>query len=351
MFLSSTSIASILGIPLYLIFLIASIICAIYMVIYQRNLNKALKQNNKKHISLPDFRSFVIVLLVALLFFGIFSTKYTINTMQENMQAEFDLLNSKIDKLQGDVNRAKSDIHDLTEANKKIDSVTYSVDSYDIENQTITYSIEISLKQPSPDTTVSTKIGDTNINCIINDDGKYVGKLEAYMFEVIDYVMDVTIVSNESPVTEEEEHLVILDGWKNCLPSTMVEFDPSWSIVSDILKFSDHLIFEFSNSAEVSIEEAYLEIEEAGKELRTIDFGYTTDNSRYSIPLTNYYLQNLEPHTQIYVYIVAVDSAGYTHRTLVWDNETLNSYSTEHIYDLYGDKLTEGGPYVGAFQE
>ena len=243
------------------------------------------------------------------------------------------------------------DIDYLKRATKKIDSVTYSVDSYNIANETITYNIEISLKQPSENTTVSANIN-TIIDCKLNDSGIYVGKFETYMFNnEFDYAMDVTIITDGIPATEEEESFCDIDGWKNCLPSTIVEFDPSHSVDSNnILKFSNHLIFEFKNSAEVSIKEAYLEVEEADKELMKIDFGYTTDKARYSVPLTEHYLRNLDATSQLYIYIVAVGTAGYTHRTLVWDNETVNNYDKEHIYDEYGDKLTEGGPYVGAFQ-
>ena len=61
--------------PLFLLLIaavITVIVVIIYMAVYKRNINKALQENNGKHVSLPDAPSVIAIILIVVLFFNIF---------------------------------------------------------------------------------------------------------------------------------------------------------------------------------------------------------------------------------------------------------------------------------------
>ena len=173
MFLLTTGndVTAKLALPFYIAFLVAAIIGGIYMLIYRRNLNKALKQNNGRHVSLPDVRSIAIFLLVALLFFGIFSTKSTIIKMQEEMNDEFMFLHDRINHLESNSYSIERKLNELLEANRVVDTVNYSVESYDLDNKKVTYSIEVTLKENNANTNVFLTVKDKVIDCSYVENG------------------------------------------------------------------------------------------------------------------------------------------------------------------------------------
>ena len=346
MFLLTTGndVTAKLALPFYIAFLVAAIIGGIYMLIYRRNLNKALKQNNGRHVSLPDVRSIAIFLLVALLFFGIFSTKSTIIKMQEEMNDEFMFLHDRINHLESNSYSIERKLNELLEANRVVDTVNYSVESYDLDNKKVTYSIEVTLKENNANTNVFLTVKDKVIDCSYVENGKYVGKLEIGIFEIVEDPILVEVGANGVTTSVEEYYYGFFDGWKQCLSTVMIEFNESFSVDSDHkIDFVDNVKVIFNNKEDCYFKEAHLEIDEAGEELVIKDFGYRMGEAEYSINLDRH-LPNIYSDTQVDVYIVAVDNLGYTHRILIneWRGEMLNTYDyPEYVFDKDGNQLTQ----------
>lgn len=340
------------GTTVFIIFFVAAVIGGIYMLIYRRNLNKALRENNGRHINMPEVRSVIIFILVVVLFFTIFRTKYLVEKLQEDMDAQiFWIKRDIIDELEDDIEHLEYQLNEFKNANKLVGYHVLCIDECDLEKGTATYRIEVALNKFSEDTSVSVNICDKNISLSRDLQGKYVGTVEFGLFDYVQESMSILVTQGGITTTEDVGVETVGEPWRSFLPTITAKAPCIWEYSDKKVTLDEKLEIYLESGAMGKFVDAYLEIYLAGDGTKKVDIGFREEQTAYSVSL-NEHLPEIYPASILYVYVVGVDELGYTHKALVnsWEESTWYSHEVykemmetgENIYDKDGKLLTSG---------
>lgn len=332
-----------IAVPVYLIFLAAAIVGGVYMFMYRRKINKALQENNGRHVNMPDGRSVLVVILVCVLFFGVFHTKALVEQLQNNMDVMYMNLSNDIDDLQNDIDDLQDTIVALKQASELIESVNYTVESFDVDAKTVRYEFELVLKTYSDSTKVSMNIGEYAFDLELEAGGKFYGILEMNMFENLSGETYVMVEEGGVTTTEKMDYFSIDASWKEFIPHIFTKAASLIEYENNTLKITPDLMIFFENTENGTFKDAHIEIDLRGDEITTVDIGFVEGKNEYSVDLDKH-LPKIYPADQMYVFVVATDSLGFTHKALVnaWYDGGLHMYEDyELLYDKDGNKLTE----------
>ena len=349
MFLLSTGVskASSFALPIYLVFLAATIIGGIYMLIYRRNINKALKENNGRHVSLPDVRSVIIVILIVVLFYGVFSTKSLIKDMSLQNEYMYNEMEYKLDCLESDVENLELYLKEIENSQKIVSSFEYSLDSYDLEKMTVTYVLEAELRTYSDQTKVFVNVDRGDIELSKAENGKYVGKVKVGMFETREGIATMFVTEGEKTISETLDYVVFSLGWKECLPNMELRTISNYEYdeVKHKLTNDPYVIMEVYPAIAGTFTDIYFEIDVKGEGVKKVEFISNADllQNSYNVDIDEYFPE-IYPDTVMNAYMVGIDSQGYIHKHLFvkWEDGDVHMYDTlVDIYDKDGNKLTE----------
>ena len=149
--------------PIFLLLIagfVAVIAFIIYMALYKRNINKALQENNGKHVSLPDAPSVIAIILIVVLFFNIFSLNSQLGELQHNMNTFRVNLEHDMSNLEDTI----SELNNLIEnSNSLISSYDYETINFNSDKLTVDLKFMLTLKNFTDKTTVSVSIGDNTV--------------------------------------------------------------------------------------------------------------------------------------------------------------------------------------------
>ena len=338
-------------IPVYLIFLLASIACGIYMIMYRRRINKALRENNGRHIDMPDVRTVIIVILTVVLLFGVYRTKYLVQQSEDNLNSMIywsnDLLRQELEE---EIEYLQGQIQELVNANKLISYFNFELENCNIENGTATYKFELILKSMSDDTKVSMSIDDKNIELTRDAQGKFVGDVDVDMYKCLNVEAYVFITQEGITTSESFGNVYLGEAWKAYLPTLTVKAPYEWSYSKKKITLNQKLEVYFESGISGEFVEGYLEICLAGDDVKRVDIDLVEGQPGYSISLDKH-LPEIYPASILKVYVVGVDSLGYTHKALVnmWKDESWNAYdvfkdieNSEELFDKDGNSLSLG---------
>lgn len=325
------------------IFIIAMLIGCIYMILYRISLNKALKENNGRHVKLPDVRSVIIFILVCMLFYGVYSTKSLITEMYENMDVLYEDVNRDLKNIVHDMESMKNDIREIRDASKLVANWDYRIVNSDDANKVFTYEFEVVLKTYSEDTKVSLGLNDMSIELTKNAAGKFIGVSEIGMFDSAEGELFAFINEDGKITSEKLEYVYISGGWKDYLPYMVskVPENATYNSKSKKIELDQTLNIGLESGVDCQFTEVYMMIDVNGEETKKIDIGFEKGKSEYYISLEDE-LPKVEKTDSMYIYMVGIDSLGYTHKLLVnsWEDTKWSFYyDYEYIYDKDGNQL------------
>lgn len=322
------------------IILLATIISGIYMLIYRRNINKALMENNGKHIKMPDVRSVVIVILLCVLFYGVYSSKTLIDEMNEKIDEMSEDTDRNLRNLVHDVESIKNTIY---EDGKLVADWHYYMVKVDNINLVERYKFEVLLKTFTEDTKVSLSLNDISIELNKNSAGKYVGTMDLSVFNSVEGELYVLINEGGKITTEHLEYVWIEGNWRGYMPyiDTTAPQNCSYLPVNKMFVLDERLEICLDKGVDSWFEDVYLEIDVQGEDVKKIDIGFNVDDMYYYVPLEES-LPKVETTDTMHIYVVGIDSLGYTHRTLVnsWSDGQWYFYDDYYnIYDKDGNSI------------
>lgn len=337
----------------FFIFLLATIIGGIYMLIYKRNLNRALRENNPKHASMPDVRSVIIFILVVVLFYGVYSTKNKTEFMYDEMYGEFRAMERDINALRSKMASMTYELQQIKKSNMNVQLFTYDIASYDADKKTVTYNVQMRVKEFNESTKVSLRVDEQLVELMADSLGEYTGKFSVSMFETIEGPISVRIDNNGMIITEEVDNIFPYDVWKECMPTLWATpvFGYEYSSSKKKITLDENLNFGINNVYGVSFTDLYIEIHVDGKDIRKVDVGFDESKSDYSIELDKH-LTDISSDDKVTIHLVGVDSLGYTHKLLVhvWmDGRWAAFEDIEDIYDKDGNPLTTNEPILEVY--
>lgn len=348
---TATSKATSFALPIYLVFLVAAIIGGIYMLMYRRRINKALRENNGRHINMPDARSVIIVILFAVLLFGVYRTKYLVEQSEENLDSLIYWSNDLVrQELEQEIQYLQGQIQELVNASKMVNYYDFSLENCDIENGVATYKLEIILKAISDDTKVSVNIDDKSIELTRDSQGKFTGNVDVNMYKCLNVEAYVFITQGGITTTESLGLVALGEAWKQYLPTIAAKAPYGWEYSNKKIKLNEKLEIYFEAGTEAKFVDAHLEICLAGYDTERVDIDFIESQTAYSVSLEEH-LPEVYPLSKLDVYVVGVDSLGNTHKALVgtWREEMwipCDVYEEmemeEKIYDKDGNLLTSG---------
>ncbi|MBE5927125.1 MAG: hypothetical protein E7270_09215 [Lachnospiraceae bacterium] len=318
----------------------AVVLFVIYLIVYRININKALKENNGKHIALPDVQSIVAIILILILFFNIFSLKSQLTELQNNMDTFRSNTSQKISNLQDTVN----DLYNLTKKeNSLISNYEFETLNFNTEKMTVDIKFMITLKNFNDKTTVSVSIGDKTIKLNNSSTGIFSGTINISIF---DNITDATVFISDGTTTQSE---ILSDVnleyiWMKHIPSIDADFYSDLTYKNDKVYFNDNILYIFLNNPDKHrFTDLYVEIFVDNKSLKKIDIDYSNLKEDYEVKFKDP-VEVPNSDSIIDIYVMGTDSAGITHKYIVFSGNEYSSVvydSSEVLYDSDGSRLTE----------
>lgn len=328
--------------PIFLLLIagfVAVIAFIIYMALYKRNINKALQENNGKHVSLPDAPSVIAIILIVILFFNIFSLNTQLSELQHNMNSFRSNVEHNINNLENTI----SELHSIIEkSNSLISSYDYETFNFNTEELTVDLKFMLTLKNFTDKTTVSVGIGDNTVKLDKSSVGKYTGTMNISIFN---NQTEVTAFISDGNTTQTEilEDIYVDYLWMEHLPSIDAKYDDvSLTYQEGKISFDDYLYIYLNNPDKHRFTDLYIEIFVDNKSAKKIDVGYSNLKEDYELKIKDS-IDVYNEESMIDIYVIGTDSAGITHKCIAYSG---NSYSiigyadNEVLYDSNGTRLT-----------
>ena len=343
-----------MGITAFIIFLLAAVIGGIYMLIYRRNINKALRENNGKHVNMPDVRNVIIFILVVVLFYGVYYTKNKMDEMYDNMEGQYQMIKDDLRVIQNNISSMANSLNELENANKQVESVEYYIVSCDEKEQTATYCFDVVLKKYTETTEVGVLVSDHYVELEGNEEGRYFGEFTVDMFKELEGSIEINIMNDDVNTIEKVKDAYFYHSWVDCLPSIWVDPVFGYEYDGDKLKLTldEKLYITMNQDMSYYFTDVYIELDVKGEGVQKVDIGFTEDDTNYYVDL-NKHFPELYPLSDMSVYVIGVDSAGFTHKVLAnaWRDKSWHSYQDMgNIFDKEGNQLTDNDPMMEVYE-
>lgn len=330
--------------PLFLlifILMIVGVFVLIYLALYRYNLNKALKENNGKHVALPDVRSAISAILIIILFFNIFSLNSQVNDLENeisNLNRNFD---SEISNLQNAINELNNKLDDMEKANSLIPNYSYKVDNFNTNDMTANLILELIPKSYTKDTKISVNINNKDVE-LQDKGGKYAGSIKVNIFDKFEEDTLIATISNGNVMeTCELTDFYVEPLWKYVLPSISAKAPVDFTSSKDKLNIEGDIYVGLYSTDSYKFTDAYMDILVNNKSVKNIDMKFSENEMDYYWYLDES-VEIASTNDIVDVCVIATDSAGYTHKyTLVsWQDDGYAIYEDgEEIFDKNGNKL------------
>ncbi len=313
-----------------LILITVVIVLLLYFVIYNRRINRQLREEESTaHISMASMDSvsrWVIIIAAALLLFSIHGK---ITSLADEQQMTRSALEQEISYLQGQVSDLEQE---LSEQNSLITAFDYELSELDPETMTSKVTLHCTPKSYGEDTEITVSMGNYEIPLTRGSGGIFTGSTDIGIFEALPEEAVVTITTggiSQTQTTDQQPYPFLC---YEALPWMDVYCAESeFSYTNGTCKAE----LTVENSASDWFHDLTLIVRVNGTETERHDLTMQTESFSFSIPS--------EENDSITIYATGVDEYGLTHEIFLsgWEDE---SYWTEAekfctIYDADGNLL------------
>ncbi len=328
--------------PFFLLIIIGLIVGVflIYFMLYKKNVNKALQENNGKHIALPDVNSMASRILIIILFIVLFSTKSQIGSLESNMDTLYSGLYNRIISLEATVNEMRDTLEQLKQSGNLVSNYDYSFENFNVDDMTADLKLEVALKSFNKNTSVAISLDDNVVELKKAPSGKFKGSLTISIFDIVE---NVTALISDGETTESVALSdIYMDSiWMEFLPSINSKFmgDPTYK--DKKLYCKDDMYIYLSNTDTLYFTDVYIEIFADNKYVKTIDIDYSKEQTEYEFTIDEV-IDVSDYNSMLDVYIIGKDNAGLTHKYISYSGNESSSVAygmSEEIYDSKGNKL------------
>ena len=334
-----------LSISIWLIILpaIISIIFTIYFIIYKIRINKAIKNDNTRHIPMPSVGSIGSTLVIMCLIIFMIVNYVKLSNIQDNINSLEQNFINKTSHLQGYIEMLEDEIES---SNSIINSFEYEIEAFDLDNHTMDISFAVIPKNYSDNTTLTLTLDDNVITLTKSSANTFIGSLNIDFFSNKCFEPILVISDNNNSKSEILSDIDMSLIWQKFLPSFNAFFangedcyynDNEYHLngTIDIVTF---------NQPESYFVHAKLAIELNGTLLDTQSL--SIDNGALQNPVELDKTISMKETDNLEVYIIADDSSGYTHKYYIYgwtDNsvQLIQKDEQEKIYDSNGTLLTK----------
>lgn len=272
---------------------------------------------------------------------------------------EISNLNSQISGYQNQVNNMRNEINaiydNVDEKLKKeaslLSSVDYSVGELNTETHMVSVTLKVVPKTLTDDMQLSVKVGSETV-ALDRNGNQFSATFPVNMFVAYDEYPMLNIVSGETTKTEKLEDVEISNLFTRYLPNTYASMETSETLKNGKLSIDGILRFDekpVALDSDITVTKIELITVKNDQEIDRKDITANAESSAYHVPVNLSY--DAKYGDKFCIYVLAKDSLGYTHKTLVlfWndlDENTHNAVTTidgsEQIYDPNGNLLTGG---------
>ncbi len=322
---------------------IVGIIFCIYFVLYKITINKALNEENGRHIRMPSIGSMGSSLLTICLIIFLIANYVKLSNLQDDIyNLEQNCLN-KISLLQTNITTLEDEIED---ANSLIQSFESSIKDFDLDKHTLELSFEVIPKNHNDDTKISLTLNSYIVDLEKNTSNKFTGSLTVDMFgnEYLETI--ITISDGNIKKTEQLSAIDTTCIWQKFLPSFNAIFSNGehFEYADNNFHLDGSIDISTYNNEDSNFVNGKVVIEVNGRLVDTIDM--SIDNNIFSKTIELDKKISMGKTDLLEVYVVADDSLGYTHKYYVfgWSDGATNAIwngEQEKIYDKDGTLLTK----------
>lgn len=304
---------------------------------------------NKKQIT---SQRIIVLLLAVLLIFGAIKIG-TLTDDIKNLRSQTSELDSEIQMLRNEINSVYTNVDkQLKEEASLISGVDYTVGNPSEDMKSVQLSLTVIPKVISEDTELSVAI-DGNSAALTRNGNEFTGTIDIGLFVDYDQCPLLSVKTSDGTKTEYLEDVDVSYLFSNYLPSLEADMSASSELNNGKLQVDAGFriaTHPASGNKSVTFTSFTLIEEVNGKEISRQDI---TDEVRKSGENYNtQYIKSFEVShgDELKVYVIAEDSLGYIHKTLVhyWTESNNGAqaetvFGGETIFDkngnmLYGDK-------------
>ncbi len=304
---------------------------------------------NKKQIT---SQRIIVLLLAVLLVFGAIKIG-TLTDDIKNLRSQTSELDSEIQMLRNEINSVYTNVDkQLKEEASLISGVDYTVGNPSEDMKSVQLSLTVIPKVISEDTELSVAI-DGNSAALTRNGNEFTGTIDVGLFVDYDQCPLLSVKTSDGTKTEYLEDVAVSYLFSNYLPSLEADMSASSRLSNGKLQVDAGFriaTHPASGNKSVTFTSFTLIEEVNGKEISRQDI---TDEVRKSGENYNtQYIKSFEVShgDELKVYVIAEDSLGYIHKTLVhyWTESNNGAqaetvFGGETIFDkngnmLYGDK-------------
>lgn len=268
-------------------------------------------------------------------------------------------LSSQISGYQYQVNNMRYEINsiydNIDEKLKKeaslLSSVDYSLGELNTETHMVSVTLKVVPKTLTDDMQLSVKVSSETV-ALDRNGNEFSATFPVNMFVAYDEYPMLNIVSGETTKTEKLEDVEVSNLFTRYLPNTYASLETSEALkngklsIDGILRFDEKPVAPDSDITVTKIEMITVKNDQ---EIDHRDITANAESSAYHVPVNLSY--DAKYGDKFCIYVLAKDSLGYTHKTLVffWNDLDENTDSaisavdgSEQIYDQNGNLLTSG---------
>ncbi len=298
-------------------------------------------EENKKRF---NWKIFIIIVMAGVLVFCLFKINLLSN-YKERLESRLSNISAELNMLRNEINSIYYNVDEqLKEANGLLSGVDFSIGAFNEDNGSVAVNFAVVPKVITDDMKISIAV-DGKTAVLTKNGSEFIGTIDVGLFVEYDKRPLLTIETSDGSKTEYLEGIDISYLFYSYLPSLYAEKSESTMLSDGKL----HVDLGFSvkpSDASVTFTSFTLVEEVNGKEVAHKDI--TSEVGKYD---KNYNIRLVEDfevsqNDELMVYVIAEDSLGYIHKTLVHyyyepaNGATMETvFGGECIYDSEGDLL------------
>ena len=307
---------------------------------YKRHVSRVMNGEeapSEKRISSPGETALAIFIILMLIWNGFSLVQFSL------LHNDLDELTSKVNSLSRDLTVYNSDLeHKIEESSSLIRTYEFIQNDIDKADRSVTYDVQISLKEYREDTQVTLNYAGQIIPLTKQNDC-FKGSLTLKLWETIYDFATAEITSGG--VTRVDTLWDSSTGplWKDYLPHVYASKLP-WEISEKNGKVSikDDMKFRMLVRDEsISVTKAYVVTEINGKEVDRQEINISPADEEVSIPFKVSY--DLKSSDTFAIYTLTETSLGFTYKSIMWyyeeDGRNIDSLPGEQLLDADGTVL------------
>ena len=269
-----------------------------------------MEEKNKKFDLKGIALAVMLVLLIIAVFilYGMAEDIASLEGRLANSQMQINALRSEITSIYSNVDSQ------LKKQASLVSDVDCTFGEFNAETHTVPMTLKIVPKTLTDDTSLSVRIGDINAD-LVRDGNEFSATVPVGIFLSYGQCPVLSIKTGEETKTEVLREASADYLYYEYLPYVFADYYPSYEYSKGKLKLDGEICVTTEEGSAASFTEAFIVTERNGAEIERLDITDSLPCDSYEVLISKSY--EIKDGDKLYVYLMAKDSLGYSHKVHV----------------------------------